>query len=112
MSEATEKFPLVMIEWEDSAQPIPSWAYLADVEAARQAVICASVGWLIHDGETVKTLAPNMGALADNDPQVSGVIRIPTRSVIRVARIDEPDLTSFSSVPSSRPEPGPIRQET
>ena len=52
--------PLVMIEWEDSAQPLPNWRYLADFEADG-AVLCTSVGWLIHDGEDVKALAPNMG---------------------------------------------------
>ena len=112
MHKATEGCPLVMMEWEDSAQPIPSWTYLVDVEA-RQAVICVSVGWLIHDGESTKILAPNMGGLADGDLQVSGVIRIPARSVVRVILIDEPDLTSFSSsAPSSRPAREPIQQGT
>ena len=37
---------LVMIEWEDSAQPLPNLSYLADFVADR-AVLCTSVGWLI-----------------------------------------------------------------
>ena len=34
--------PLVMIEWEDSAQPLPNWFYLSDFEAD-YAVLCTSV---------------------------------------------------------------------
>jgi len=80
---------LVFIEWEDSRQPVPAWAYLSDFESPT-IVKCASVGWLIHDGEDVKTLAPNMGDLGEDDVQVSGVIRIPTRSILRVVNLKQP----------------------
>ena len=85
--------PLVMIEWEDSAQPIPAWRFLADFEAPG-IIVCASVGWMIRDDDQVKALAPNMGALNDeNSVQVSGVIQIPTRCVLRVTQLREPGLT-------------------
>ena len=84
--------PLVMIEWEDSAQPTPTWTFLASLESPR-AVRCASVGWLIHDDSNVKVLAPNMGGLNDDSSvQVSGVIRIPARCVVRVFELAEPEL--------------------
>lgn len=84
--------PLVFVEWEDSAQPTPSWGFLSDFEAG-SAVRCASVGWLIHDGDDVKALAANMGAIrGDGGLQVSGVIRIPARCVVRVERLNEPSL--------------------
>lgn len=84
--------PLVMIEWEDSAQPIPSWSYLASFEAPGT-IRCASVGWLIRDDE-IKALAPNMGAVDDeNSVQVSGVIQIPARCVVKLTRLREPALT-------------------
>ncbi len=51
---------LVMIEWEDSAQPMPSWAYLVSLDATK-AVRCVSVGWLIHDGDDVKGSRPEHG---------------------------------------------------
>ena len=86
--------PLVLIEWEDSAQPVPAWSYLTDFEAGR-AVLCASVGWLIHDGDDVKALAPNMAGLRPgSDVQISGVIRIPARCVVRVTLLDEPEITT------------------
>ena len=81
--------PLVMIEWEDSAQPIPAWSYLASFEAPG-IILCASVGWLIRDDDEMKVLAPNMGAINDeNSVQVSGVIQIPTRCVLSVTRVQE-----------------------
>ena len=79
--------PLVLIEWEDSAQPMPAWVYLADFEAGA-VVRCTSVGWLIHDGAYVKALAPNKASIEGEDSaQVSGVIRIPTRSVVRIIKL-------------------------
>jgi hypothetical protein len=85
--------PLVFIEWEDSAQPISNWQYLADF-TPHPVIRCVSVGWLIHDGEDMKALAPNMGGLEnENNVQVSGVIRIPARCVLQVVCLDEPDIT-------------------
>jgi len=81
--------PLVMIEWEDSAQPIPAWSYLASFEAPGT-IRCVSVGWLIRDDEDMKAPAPNMGAIDDeNSVQVSGVIQIPTRCVLHVTPVAE-----------------------
>jgi hypothetical protein len=77
-----------MIEWVDSVQPQSSWRFLADVEPS-EAVKCYSVGWLISDGDT-KALAPNMGIISEGEVQVSGVISIPTRCIIRIVPISEP----------------------
>lgn len=83
-----------MIEWEDSAQPIPAWSHLASFEAPG-IIVCASVGWLIQDGADIKALAPNMGALnSENSVQVSGVIQIPTRCVRRITPLNEPKLSA------------------
>jgi hypothetical protein len=85
--------PLVMIEWEDSAQPIPSWGLLADFEPSGT-LKCASVGWLIQDDDQVKALAPNMGAVNDERSlQVSGVMQIPASCVLRITRLKEPRVT-------------------
>lgn len=87
--ESVNACPLVMIEWEDSAQPIPAWSYLASFEAPGT-IRCVSVGWLIRDDEQMKALAPNMGAIDDeNSVQVSGVIQIPTRCVLHVTPMTE-----------------------
>lgn len=86
---------LVLIEWEDSAQPIASWEYLNTVQGALgESNICFSVGWLVYDGELVKALAPNMADLYDlsdkGNPQVSGVLRIPVRSIVRIVDLPDP----------------------
>ena len=84
--------PLVMIEWEDSAQPIPNWSYLASFEAPGT-IRCVSVGWLIRDDGQMMALAPNMGAIDDeNSVQVSGVIQIPTRCVLKTTHLSEPTV--------------------
>ena len=98
-----------MIEWEDSAQPIPAWSYLASFEAPGT-IRCASVGWLIRDDGQMLAVAPNMGALDDeNSVQVSGVIQIPARCVLKLTRLREPSLTSSAPVRASGPAPKPKR---
>ena len=85
----SKKCPLVLIEWEDSVQPQSSWQALADWKLSGVVVI-ASVGWLIKDGKRVKALAPNMGGIDGKTcVQVSGVIHIPTRCVIRITKLNE-----------------------
>lgn len=76
--------PLVMIEWVDSAQPQSRWQFLEDLEAP-DAINCVSVGWLVADGKTNKSVAPNMGNINSPDSmQVSGVITIPVRSIVKI----------------------------
>ena len=49
---------------------------------------------MIEDTVAVKALAPNMGGLEDdNSVQVSGVIRIPARCVVKVTKLREPRLS-------------------
>ncbi len=83
-----DKFPLVIIAWEDSSQPVAAWQHLADMEKP-SVVKCESVGWLIHDGDDVKSLAPNMGDADSDNAQASGVICIPARSVLNVVTLAE-----------------------
>lgn len=83
------KCPLVVIEWVDSRQPTADWQWLSKFEPAG-ACDCASVGWLIHDGDDVKALAPNMADLGDSgDMQVSGVIHIPVPAIRRIVPLVE-----------------------
>lgn len=83
------KYPLVLLEWEDSIQPRPSWMYISDFDNP-YVTKCISVGWLIDDGEDTKSLAPNLGN-PDNQEvaQASGIISIPTRCVTRLVKLKE-----------------------
>lgn len=96
--------PLVMIEWEDSLQPAGAWSYLSDFEP-KPSMRIASVGWLVHDGDDCKVVAPNIGSLDDADnAQMTGAIQIPTRCVVSVQKLKEPKrVTSCGPAPSSRP---------
>ena len=84
------KCPLVMVEWVDSRQPEPGWRWLSSFKPSGGPCDCASVGWLIHDGDDAKALAPNMADLGDGDDmQASGVIQIPTPAIRRIVPLDE-----------------------
>lgn len=73
----------MLIEWEDSVQPIRAWLHLDDL-GAHEVMRCQSVGYLIYDGDDVKALAPNVAELGTDDAQASGIIRIPTRCVTKL----------------------------
>ena len=77
---------LVLIEWEDSAQPVAAWQYLDEV-GVPEIVRCQSVGFLVYDGNDVKALAPNVGDLGGEHAQASGLMRIPTRCVTRIRKL-------------------------
>lgn len=99
--------PLVFVEWEDSAQPISNWQFLADYEP-HPTVKCVTVGWLVYDGDDKKGIAQNMGDLKNN-AQVSGVIHIPARCITNLVQLEEPALTSFCGDPSSS---HPVKEQT
>jgi hypothetical protein len=68
---------------------MPGWMPLADFDPGE---ICkyTSVGWLLHNGEDVKVLAPNMGSVAsEHDVQASGIIQIPSACVTRIVEIED-----------------------
>jgi len=80
---------LVLIEWLDSGQPVPSWQWLEHIEP-RRPHLCVSVGFLMQDDAEAKVLAPNLGASNGSSEwdQASGVITIPASAVQRMVRLD------------------------
>jgi hypothetical protein len=81
--------PLVLITWQDSRQPEPEWRYLRDFEAP-MVIECATVGWLLHDGDDCKVVCQSVGDLDDEDnAQASGIVTIPSRAVCRIERLVE-----------------------
>lgn len=76
---------LVLVEWEDSAQPSPAWQFLSDM-GRPEAIHCLTAGWLLTDGP-VKAIAQNMGDTGKESAQVSGVIRIPARCIIKIKKL-------------------------
>ena len=87
--------PLVLIEWEDSRQPMSSWNRLSEF-SPEEVCQCVSIGFLIHDTLKLKVLAPNMADIgSEENLQVSGMMHIPTSAITRMVCLEE--TTSFSS---------------
>lgn len=87
---------LVLVEWEDSAQPTSNWRYLDDPPAL-EVIQCISVGWVIGKNDRVIMLAPNIGDYESGDgAQGTGFIRIPANSITRMVALQE--ATSSSSL--------------
>ncbi len=81
-------YRLVLVEWRDSAQPIPVWQWADDFTSA-DTPLCVSVGYLIAETADALALAPNLGDVHGGSDrlQVSGVIRIPVSSVCLVREL-------------------------
>lgn len=91
---------LVLVEWEDSAQPTSSWMYLNNVPAL-EIIQCVSVGWIIDATDSVLMLSPNIGDYESGEgAQGTGFIRIPKRSITRQVKLHE---VISSCGPSSHP---------
>ncbi len=80
---------LVLVEWEDSKQPIAAWQFLREIEGGKTCC-CISVGYLVSEENGVKVLAPNLADISnEDDTQVSGLITIPDSCIKRVADLNE-----------------------
>ena len=77
-------YRLVLVEWEDSARPIPAWEWVDNYQVP-ETVLCVSVGWIIADTANAIALAPNIGDVGREHLQASGILRIP-RSAVRSLR--------------------------
>ena len=73
-----------MVEWEDSAQPVPAWQWVETYQVPA-IVRCVSVGYLIAETPDAVAVAPNIGDVGCERIQASGIIRIPRGAVQRIA---------------------------
>lgn len=78
---------LVMVEWEDSAQPTGAWVHLSDICPSKP-ISCVSVGWVVYWGEVIG-IAQNVGDRHSENAQASGIMRIAGRSVIKITKLKE-----------------------
>lgn len=85
---------LMLVEWEDSAQPTSNWSYLSNPPEL-EIIQCVSVGWLVQENDRVLMLAPNIGDYeSGNGAQGCGLIRIPKAAITRTARLSEATSSS------------------
>jgi hypothetical protein len=91
--------PLVIIRWQDSAQPLPSWQYLSALPRTRP-IECATVGWLLKDDDDIKVICQSVGDL-DNpkNAQASGIMTIPARCVLSIEKLTEEEVLTSSAGP-------------
>jgi hypothetical protein len=82
----TRQFQLMLVEWEDSARPVPAWQWVDDYELPKT-IRCLSVGYLIAETKDAIALAPNLGDIDQPKAQACGIIRIPQRAIIKVKRL-------------------------
>ena len=89
--------PLVIIRWQDSAQPLPSWQYLSALPRT-QPIECATVGWLLKDDDDIKVICQSVGDL-DNpkNAQASGIMTIPARCVLSIEKLTEEEVLTSSA---------------
>ena len=80
------KNKIVIVEWVDSVQPTSEWSFVYDLPKPKP-ITCFSVGWLIKSNKDATMLASNVGNKNEESAQVSGVIKIPARSIIRIKKL-------------------------
>ena len=89
--------PLVIIRWQDSAQPLPSWQYLSALPRTRP-IECATVGWLLQDDDDIKVICQSVGDLENpKNAQASGIMTIPARCVLSIEKLTEEEVLTSSA---------------
>ena len=81
----SDELQLVLVDWEDSVQAVPGWQWLDNIKGP-SIVQVKSVGWLICKNEKELRLAVSVGGTS-GEYQVSGVIAIPIRSILKITNI-------------------------
>lgn len=73
-------FPLMLIEWQDSRQPVPGWRRIYEYDEVSPLTI-VSVGYMIKDTDVV-VLCPNLGDVDESNPQSIGCMQIPKICIV------------------------------
>jgi hypothetical protein len=77
------KWPLVMVRWLDSCD-IQGWKRL-NAWPGVPTLECVSVGYLVAEDETTKTIAPHVAYPGDDEnSQGAGIMVIPARAIVSV----------------------------
>lgn len=79
---------LVFVEWVDSSRS-DAWQHFDGRTPSLTS--CKSVGWLLRDDKDIKVIAPHVSLADDKDSgQSCGDMTIPTRAVVRMVDLAEP----------------------
>jgi len=80
------KYPLVKIEWLDSAETL-GWHYKDDINFGFKRIV--SVGYLVKDEKEYCSIAPHITDTEDDTYQCCGLMCIPKCSIIKKRKINE-----------------------
>jgi hypothetical protein len=75
-------WPLVLLEWEDSSQPVARWYQMDEINLAT-VVVSRTVGFLVRDDDQMKAVAHSVA-----NGLATGLIKIPSRAVTRMVRLE------------------------
>lgn len=78
---------LVLIEWIDSHSHRPAgWRPLEEIEQEGEPLTCRSVGWLLHESKSCKTIVPHVSGEKNEDIVLCGhgEICIPTKAIVKM----------------------------
>ena len=76
---------LVYVEWVDSSRGANQWSAASDSAAQTTAdLLCASVGWLLHDIKDSITLVQT---ITDGGEQILFRLHIPRRAILKMRRL-------------------------
>ncbi len=80
------QWPLVLVRWLDSAAPDSNWISLRDYQGVAS-LECISVGYLVHEGDGRKTIAPHIAYPNDEEQrQGNGLTVIPDQAILSMER--------------------------
>ena len=79
-------YPLILVEWEDSAQPTSGWQWLDEIGDS-QPITCRTAGYLVAENEKGLTIALSIGDMTSQRPQVNGATRIPRRAIVSITSL-------------------------
>lgn len=87
---------LVLVEWVDSFGCEADWKVIEG--PAPEALICRSVGWLLHDDDKCLTIVPHLSTPHTKaEPQGCGDMTIPKVAVVRMFVLHDPTRSDSNS---------------
>lgn len=89
MKNRNSKYPLVLIEWEDSVGGRSGWKPIAD--EPKETIIATSVGYLVHKDKKSHVIFSHVYYLQEEEYEAigQGDMRIPTSAIKRVVNLRE-----------------------
>ena len=102
------KKPIVLVIWEDSAQPTGAWQWMDEIPPP-VAVICHTVGHLVAESIAAVSLACSLGDVGMDRLQANGVMRIPRSAIRSIVRLSISSSRAAPREPSlMRPAVSPV----